>query len=358
MDESTINMTYRQCKTFFGYCRNIWKSIFIIFYIMAEIFYNSCRDIEIVIKLLSHPKISPNIKDKYGMTPLLDSCRDGLTESVRKLIYHHPTIDLNIQDNNGMTPLHYACMSGFTKILRELLSHPAIDPNIKDKNGLSPLNYVCKNQCRNGIFSLRELLSHPKIDPNSRDEDGNTPIHASCHCIDDSLYLKYLLKHSKIDPNVQNINGYTALHLSCLKGWSCSQYFTDENILLKEKKAIRGSTEKVKELLSHEKIKPSIRSKENNTALDIVNNNSENENFLKDFTQKEKKLTEDFCLAMIQPHLSLSPKIRQNKAKELRREQIRLGPELIKLIASFLELKDISNKSCNEIVRRGYKPKY
>lgn len=300
MDESTMNMTYRQCKTFFGYFRNI--------YVMAEIFYK-------------YSITNPNIKDKYGMTPL-----------------------------------HYACMSGFAKILRELLSHPAIDPNIKDKDGLSPLNYVCKNQCSNGILSVRELLSHPKIDPNSRDENGNTPIHASCHCTDDSLYLKYLLKHPAIDPNVQNINGYTALHLACLKGWSCSEYFTDEKILLKEKKAIRGSTEKLKELLSHEKIKPSIRSKENNTALDIVNNNGENEKFLKDFTQKEKKLIEDFCSAMIQPHLS--PKIRQNKAKELRREQIRLGPELIKLIASFLELKDISNKSCNEIVRRGYKPKY
>ena len=101
--------------------------------------------------------------------------------------------------------------------------------------------------------------------------------------------------------------------------------------------------------------------KENNTALDIVNNNSENEKFLKDFTQKEKKLIEDFCSAMIQPHLSISSKFQQDKDKELRREKIRLGPELIKLIASFLELKDISNKSYHEIVRRGcmgYKPKY
>ena len=65
-------------------------------------------------------------------------------------------------------------------------------------------------------------------------------------------------------------------------------------------------------------------------------------------------MIEDFCSAMIQPHLSISSKFQQDKDKELRREKIRLGPELIKLIASFLELKkDISNKSYHEIVRRG-----
>ena len=115
-------------------------------------------------------------------------------------------------------------------------------------------------------------------------------------------------------------------------------------------RARKRSTENVIELLSHPKIKPSIRNNDNKRPLDIVLEdsypNSENENVLKHFDQKEKKLTEYFCLAMIQP--PLSPTIRQNKKKKLRRDELRLPSELTKFIASFLDWNDISNKSCNE----------
>ena len=48
---------------------------------------------------------------------------------------------------------------------------------------------------------------------------------------------------------------------------------------------------------------------------------------------------------MIQPDLPVStiPK------KELRRAELRLGPEITKFIATYLQWKDISKKSCFEI---------
>ena len=68
------------------------------------------------------------------------------------------------------------------------------------------------------------------------------------------------------------------------------------NDTFKEKKADKRKHRKSERFeRSRSKIQPSIRSKENNTASDTVNNNSENEKVFERFTQKEKKLTEDFC---------------------------------------------------------------
>lgn len=82
------------------------------------------------------------------------------------------------------------------------------------------------------------------------------------------------------------------------------------------------------------------------------------EEFIKTKKETEKKLTEEFCLAMIQPDLPILPSIitRKRKAKELRRNNLWLGYDVIKEIASYLDWKDISKKSGFEInQKRKYK---
>ena len=82
------------------------------------------------------------------------------------------------------------------------------------------------------------------------------------------------------------------------------------------------------------------------------------EKLIKEKKQKENQLTEDFCLAMIQPDLPVSTMTKKRKAKELRRDKLRLGPEITKLIATYLDWKDISKKSCFEVAEaKQRKPK-
>ncbi len=54
---------------------------------------------------------------------------------------------------------------------------------------------------------------------------------------------------------------------------------------------------------------------------------------------------------MIQPVVS-STTPRKRKANQVRRDELRLGSELIKSIAMYLEWKDISNKSCFEVMKK------
>ena len=180
------------------------------------------------------------------------------------------------------------------------------------------------------------LEAFPEIDVNKiRDENGNRPLHDAC----DGEYIdvvKALLAHGNIDVNIQNTWKQTPLQRAC--------FF--------------GDIEPVKALLTHPKIDPNIQDGKNKIALDIACEEGHTEifslleNFINEKEQKEKQLTQEFCLAMIQPDLPVVPSTnmsRKRKAKELRRDELRLGSDLIKKIASYLEWKDISKKSGFEI---------
>lgn len=195
----------------------------------------------------------------------------------------------------GFTPLHYACCRGDTDILKLLLAHPNIDVNIQNDEG-TPLHYACEG--RRGTEIVKELLARPEIDINLKNEREETPLHYACE-YDETEIVELLLAHPEIDPNLKNKWGSTSLDIACEEG--------------------------------HTEIKT----------------------LLKDFIKKkEQQVTEDFCLAMIQPDLPVSTMSRKRKAKELRRDKLRLGSDLIKSIATYLEWKDISKKSCFEVMKK------
>jgi len=116
-----------------------------------------------------------------------------------------------------------------------------------------------------------------------------------------------------------------------------------------------GRTEVVKALLARPEIEVNEDGK---TPLKIAcdKGHTEIKTLLEDFIKRKKnteqQATEEFCLAMIQPHLPVSTTTRKRKARELRRDELRLGPDLIKSIATYLEWKDISKKSCFEVMEK------
>lgn len=219
--------------------------------------------------------------------------------------------------------------------VKKILKDPNIDPNV-NYDGLPLLHHFFETIEFNGtddIGIVKELLAHPKIDPNIKDEYGRTVLYKACWGNID--IVKLLVAHP-VKPN----------------NWEC-----EITPFLKACEFERMDI--VKLLLTHPEFNPTIQDKYGKTELDCCREaEAENwhkeefkivnvlENFIK---EKEQQITEDFCLAMIQPTLPVSTIPRKRNVKELRRHELRLAPEIIKLIATYLQWTDISKKSCFEI---------
>lgn len=81
----------------------------------------------------------PNIKDKYGFTPLHKAIQSGQDDMIKLLIRHG--MDLNIVDGGGQTPLHYAAASGNIQACVILINAGA-DVNIGDRFGTTALKRI------------------------------------------------------------------------------------------------------------------------------------------------------------------------------------------------------------------------
>ena len=296
--------------------------------------YYACRKglTDSVKTLLERPEIQVNIQDEKGMTSLHYACKEGFTDIV-KLLLSHPTILVNIKCKRfGETPFYYACSWGHIDIVETLLARPGIDVNIKDKSGSTPLHHLLD------IDIVKALLASGRIDVNSQDEDGNTPLHNACQTGCTNI-VKTLLERPEIQVNIQNKDGVTPLQKFFGFAYSFGYGYTDHPI--------------VKSFLEHPDFDPTIQDEDGKTILDLFSDEDEFieiatllKNFIK---EKEQQTTEDFCLAMIQPTIPVSTMTKKRKAKELRRDELRLPSEITKLIATYLDWKDISKKSCFEV---------
>ena len=229
--------------------------------------------------------------------------------------------------------------------VKKILKDPNIDPNV-NYDGLPLLHYFYETIAFDGtddigIGIVKELLAHPKIDPNIKDEDGKTALYKACWGNID--IVKLLVAHPEIKPN----------------NWECHYYIDNDEITPFLKACEVERMDIVKLLLTHPEFNPTIQDKYGKTELDYCREAEAEhwhkeefkivnllENFIK---EKEQQTTEEFCLAMIQPTLSVLTMPRKRNVKELRRDELRLAPEIIKLIATYLQWTDISKKSCFEI---------
>ena len=79
-------------------------------------------------------RLSPNIQDSEGLTPLHHACDSGQLPIVSTLL-HTFSADTNLQDLAGMTPLHYAVLLEDRDIILELLRMENIDREVRDQEG-------------------------------------------------------------------------------------------------------------------------------------------------------------------------------------------------------------------------------
>ena len=117
-------------------------------------------------KLLEHPKININIKNKNGRTALISASKHSYISSVivRDLL-QHSNIDPNIQDHDGWTALmtasRYSTTGSSEQTVRDLLAHPNIDPNLQNNAGWTALRLASSNSITDSSEqTVRDLLEH------------------------------------------------------------------------------------------------------------------------------------------------------------------------------------------------------
>jgi len=142
------------------------------------------------IKELLDKGSDPNIKDKYGNTPMhLAALRNNHT-ALLELLKARKKIDINAINDEGNTALHNAVLKGNADSMAILLLHHA-DTTIKDKRGHTALTVT--------------------------DNKGNTPFHLTARLMIDGKNLSDLIKiliTNRLDINAKNNDGQTVLHVA------------------------------------------------------------------------------------------------------------------------------------------------
>ena len=110
---------------------------------------------ETALVLLSHGAI-PDIRDRYGATPLLRAIYDGRTEVAETIIGFHPA-SVTICDTERQTPLSAAACLGFDTIVRTILEM-GHDPADRRHDLTDPCEFDANP------FTLASRLDHAPCD--------------------------------------------------------------------------------------------------------------------------------------------------------------------------------------------------
>lgn len=182
--------------------------------------YSYWESIDNCIEILLKAGSDPNIKNKYGNTPLHCGCLLGMSASnIKKLIEHGANI--HAKNNFGATPLHM-CFSGE--------NGPCYSMHHSVNDGLyivSPENCHFNHELCCYWKALCTTLIAYGANINAQDNDGYTPLyHWLCSnsqfCRNSSdryskTSIRFFLKN-KADINIHNNKKESPLHYAC---WSC-----------------------------------------------------------------------------------------------------------------------------------------
>jgi hypothetical protein len=96
-------------------------------------------DINGVRAILDTKLVSPDVRNNYGNTPLMNAALHDRVDTVRLLLAREA--NPNLQNDLGLTALHIAAEKGRTDIVKALLAMKA-DPNLKDYYSNTPLMFA------------------------------------------------------------------------------------------------------------------------------------------------------------------------------------------------------------------------
>ncbi|MBR4592548.1 MAG: ankyrin repeat domain-containing protein [Elusimicrobiaceae bacterium] len=174
----------------------------------AMLYASTLEDPKTLSYLITADKMSINIPDNQGNTPLIYAVQKGYLRNVKALLdggananYRNPT--------NGLCALATAAAEGNPEMIKLLVKNGKADINLPDLEGRTPIFYAVEN---NRPEALQLLLS-AGANPNAQDNSGATALmRASAKNYTDCINL--LLRQKNTDVNVADNLGRSALMYS------------------------------------------------------------------------------------------------------------------------------------------------
>ena len=212
------------------YLNEVNVDIFVLFSGLAIAAHEN--HLELLELLLSQPSIDVNLgymTTEWAIysTPLMEACRQGHNEVVRRLLQ---VLGINIlhQGILGCTALHLAATDGHSECLKELSKVPGLDWNCKDSYGQTPLGYALYYGYPDCV---RIIVSQPGVDFSVKNEIGFTLTEAAVRCTRGGGValecVKILAAVEDVDWNVKMDNVVTPL-VYCLTDPSLEPEFKCE----------------------------------------------------------------------------------------------------------------------------------
>ena len=125
--------------------------------------------IRVILQLLGHNGIRPNIKNRLQDTPLMIAVKEENNTLVSNLL-QYTNVDVNTADSRDKTALMYASERGSQGVVQRLLNRSA-NPNLQDGKKFTALHYACHY---GRVEVVRLLLGARGIDLTIDDKWGLT----------------------------------------------------------------------------------------------------------------------------------------------------------------------------------------
>ncbi|XP_040578895.1 uncharacterized protein [Lepeophtheirus salmonis] len=162
---------------------------------------------DIVEDLILHKRVSLEIKNDYGLSPLHVACTVKDFETIKLLL--KMGVDINGRSSHEKTPLHLTAFSGDVQIFNYLIKFGA---NIKaqDSQGVNVLHEAVLG---GGLEVIDYIMKHKPNLTKKQDKHGQSPIHLAAFINLEQDGIKLLLKTDQ-DLHLEDINGHTPLQMS------------------------------------------------------------------------------------------------------------------------------------------------
>jgi ankyrin repeat protein len=156
-----------------------------------------------VVNLLLDKKVSPNVHDEHGITPLILAGYAGQTEVVQALLKRKA--DPNQLNSDQEAPLHTCAAHAHGDQIVPLLLKSGARVDAQDKNGRIPLNVHAQS---GNTVAVRALLDAGS-DLEHRDRDQQTPLFSAAIGGHDDTVAELLARGAQFD----GVNGFGATPL-------------------------------------------------------------------------------------------------------------------------------------------------
>lgn len=160
--------------------------------------------VEIVRKILQHPRVEPDIEDASKWTPLFWSI-GGKHLDVLQLLLRDKNISVNHVDKSGRNVLSWAASEGEHEMVKYLLSTSYLNVHERDRKGRTALSWAAGS----GHLQITAYLRR-RIDVSTKDNDGRNALSWACSGCHASV-VEYLIRNDPKGVDEADTFGWTPL---------------------------------------------------------------------------------------------------------------------------------------------------